>query len=265
MKKSVKIAYEKFGVKLTYDVTENKFYDNVENKDVVKYLKSVFTSRARFETRFVEEFRNVINRMYKLKEEGMLNEYQFADPEDFRVDKQMDALLELYDQVEPFTYAEAFVIENPQFRADVFGNVNITEMITELGHKRIKTAGKPVKHKQFDTMGNFTGYKEYDSIYEVHEVSGEKLGITGNVYALKCWCTSTEKEHWIWIEDQYKDDPLEAVASTFRIHKNLIPHIKELKRQGDILLVEMKEDVKPEGDIVPLSADQYFSLLTAQS
>ena len=70
------------------------------------------------------------------------------------------------------------------------------------------------------------------NIYETYEVKGEKLKLRENVYALKVWCTSTDKEHWLWIDKKYKDNPLEAVASTFHIHENLIPHIKELKRQG---------------------------------
>ena len=138
-------------------------------------------------------------------------------------------------------------------------------MIQELGNKRIATDGIKVKHKKFKPNGDSDGYVEYDNIYEVHEVNGEKLGINGHLYVLKCWCTSTNKEHWLWIDEQYKDKPLEAVASTFVIHKNLIPYIKELKRQGDILLVEMKEDVEPEGELVSLTAEQYFDLLTCQS
>ena len=69
----------------------------------------------------------------------------------------------------------------------------------------------------------------------------------------------------MWIDSKYKDKPLEAVASTFHIHKNLIPHIKELKRQGDIMLVEMDEDINPEGEVVPLTAEQYFGLLTSET
>jgi hypothetical protein len=45
----------------------------------------------------------------------------------------------------------------------------------------------------------------------------------------------------------------------------MIPHIKEIKRQGDVLLFEMKKELLPEGKIVPLTADQYFNLLVAQS
>ena len=102
-------------------------------------------------------------------------------------------------------------------------------------------------------------------MYETHEINGEKLGIEDKLYAVKCWCTSTNKEHWIWIDEKYKDDPLNAIASTFMVHENVIPHIKALKRQGDLLLLEMEEDVKPEGEMVSLTKEQYFGLLVAQS
>jgi hypothetical protein len=58
---------------------------------------------------------------------------------------------------------------------------------------------------------------------------------------------------------------LTAIASTFVVHKNIIPHIKALKRQGDILLTEMDDDIKPEGEMVSLTKEQYFGLLVAQS
>jgi hypothetical protein len=69
----------------------------------------------------------------------------------------------------------------------------------------------------------------------------------------------------LWIDRQYSEDPLEAIARTFFVHENLIPFIKELKRQGDILLVELTQEVDPRGQMVSLSKDQYFELLTAQS
>ena len=170
-----------------------------------------------------------------------------------------------YDTATPFSYQEAFGIWNPEFQSIVFGQIRVPQMIKELGHTRLKTDGRAVRHKQFDTQGNFTGYREYDVVFETHKVSGAKLNLREDLYAIRCWCTTTANEHWLWIEDRYKDDPLEAIASTFRIHANLIPFIKELKRQGDILLVELTKDVEPHGELVSLTADQYFSLLTAQS
>ena len=266
IEEEVKIYYTKFGIdSLGWSITNNRFYENISNTDVVRYLKGIFTNRDRFEHRFINKMKNVHSRMQQMLKDGELDNYDHANPDDFICYDQMDDLLKIYDKVEPFTYAEAFKIEEQEFQNMVFGSIDIVQMINELGHTRLKTEGHPVKHKKFDINGEFLGYEEYDNIYEVHQVNGEKLGLEEEIYALKCWCTTTNKEHWLWIEDDYKDSPLEAVASTFRIHENLIPHIKELKRQGDVLLVEMQKDIEPEGEIIPLTSKQYFDLLTCQS
>jgi hypothetical protein len=73
------------------------------------------------------------------------------------------------------------------------------------------------------------------------------------------------EEHWLWIEPQYKDNALTAIASTFRIHENIIPHIKCLKRQGDLLICELESEVLPKGNVRPLTAKEYFSLLEAEA
>lgn len=247
----VKIHYNQFNVSLTLNLNKESFYDDVTNIDVIRYLKSVFTNKERYINRFIDKIREIPDKYTE-----------------FHCPELLDELINIYDDVTPFTYQEAFKIENREFQAKVFGSINIGEMISNLGNERIAVEGKAVKHKIFDSNGEFLGIKEYDIIYETHEVNGKELGVDGKIYALKCWCTTTDKEHWLWIEEQYKDKPLDAVASTFRIHESLIPYIKELKRQGDILLVEMKEgssDVKPEGEIIPLTSEQYFELLTAQS
>jgi hypothetical protein len=243
------ISYSKNGIELRINLVSNELYQGVPNVEVMKYLKGVFTNKERFISRFTEPIKNI------------MVEYMDCPDTSF-----MTELEDMYNDAVPYTYNEAFAIEDEAYKARVFGSINITEMITSLGHKRIATEGKQVKHKKFSKEGEFLGTEEYDVIYEVHEVNGEKLGLSENVYAIRCWCTTTDKEHWLWIEEQYKDSPLEAVASTFRIHENLIPNIKELKRQGDVLLVEMIDDtIQPSGNIVPLNAEQYFSLLTAQS
>ena len=261
----IKIIYNKNNVNLTYNITKNNFYNEISNNDVVRYLKGIFRNKSRFEHRFINELKSVYGKVLEMEQNGELDFYKETKPEMFMCDEKMDELLAMYDNATPFTYAEAFALENPEFQSLVFGSIDIIEMISELGHERICTDGKPVKHKVFSESGELLGFNEYDNIYEVHKVNGQKLGLNEDLYALRCWCTTTNKEHWLWIEEQYKDSPLEAVASTFRIHKNLIPHISEIKRQGDVLLVEMKEDVKPEGEIVPLTSEQYFSLLTCQS
>ena len=239
--------FDKNGISITIDIDNQSFINPISLVDGTKYIKGVLTNKERFINRFVNPIKET------------------SEKTGWETDKFINDVIDMYDQVEPFTYVEAFKIEDQQFRATVFGSIDVTEMIETLGAKRIATDGKHVNQKVYSESGEFLGYHEFDNIYEVHEVSGEKLGLEENLYALKCWCTTTNKEHWLWIEDQYKDSPLEAVASTFRIHENLIPHIKEIKRQGDILLVELNQEVEPQGDIVPLTAEQYFGFLTAQS
>ena len=253
-------------MEIKINLTKKTLYSKTSNSDVIRYLKGVFTNRERFINRFINEIANVNTVIESQIKNGEMEKFDYIKSGDFDVTLFLKELVELYDLVEPFSYAEGFKITDLEFQAMVFGSINITEMITELGHKRIKVEGKQVRHKQFDINGNFLGYKEYDTIYETHEVNGKVLGIDDGIYVIKCWCTSTNEVHWLWIDETHKNEPLEAIASTFRIHESLIPHIKELKRQGDILLVEMdNSNVEAKGDIVPLTSKQYFSLLTAQS
>lgn len=232
--------------------------------ELVKYLKGVHTNYERFMNRFINVKKNIFLNGYP--EHGIAGLKEACGDEEYnKTVKFFDSLADMYEDITPFTFKESFELEGREFQALVFSSIDIPQMINELGAKRIKTDGVKVNHRQYDSEGNFTGVEEYDNIYETHEIEGKKLGLDESLYAVKCWCTSTNKEHWLWIDDKYKDDPLTAIASTFVVHKNIIPHIKALKRQGDILLTEMDEDIKPEGEMVSLTKEQYFGLLVAQS
>jgi hypothetical protein len=214
----------------------------------LRYLKNKYSNKPRFETNFVAEIRRA-----------------FGDELPKPLTELLQFFDENYDVVEPYSYKEAFECPWGYWKGLVFSSIRVSDMIKELGHRRIATAGRPVRHKQFSKSGKFLGYHEYDVIFETHEVSGRTLNLMNNIFAVRCWCTTTNNEHWLWIDRQYSEDPLEAIARTFYVHENLIPFIKELKRQGDILLVELTQEVDPRGQMVSLSKDQYFELLTAQS
>jgi hypothetical protein len=244
---------------LEFDTAKNQFIirlfsasDLVTKFDMIRFLKTKYTNRERFVSGFIDPIFELLVDSQDNSELDVLR-------------SMLEFFLDEYDNVTAFTYQQAFAIRSEAFKAIIFGSIRVPEMIKALGHSRIATAGQAVKHKQYSKQGDFLGYREYDVVFETHVVNGKALGLRGNVYAVKCWCTSTDNEHWLWIEDQYKDDPLEAIARTFHIHENLVPFIKELKRQGDILLVELTEDIEPRGNMVSLSKDQYFGLLTAQS
>jgi hypothetical protein len=245
-----------------YETEDDTFYviDTVwrSNKQpvltsaVLRFLKTKYTNRERFIAGFVAPIEESINKC---------NNPELLTP----LANVLTQFRKEYDSVNSYSYKEAFQINSELFKSIVFGCIRVPDMIKELGHKRFATAGQPVRHKQFSKDGEFLGYREYDVIFETHRVNGKKLGLREDVYAVRCWCTTTDNEHWLWIDEQYKADPSEAIARTFFIHENLIPFIKELKRQGDILLVELTADIEPRGNMVSLSKEQYFGLLTAQS
>lgn len=236
-----------------YHLERKKLYitektNEIEVGDMLKYFKTAFPKKGVFE-------RDVLS---PLKEHQDIYEEPIL--------QELISLLDNLDNVSPFTFREAFEIKNAPFRAIVFGVINVPSMVEELGSTKIKVEGRPVNLKKYSPSGEFLGFEEKHSIYETYAVDGSKLGVNNELYAVKCWCTSTNKEHWLWIEEQYKDSPLEAIASTARFSNSIIPHIKSIKRQGDIFLLEMKQDVTPkEDDIRPLTADEYFTLLVAES
>jgi len=174
---------------------------------------------------------------------------------------------------EAYSIKSLFLIENQNIRRFAFNYVGVSELMKSLKAKRIATDGIKVKYFEYNALGEKKTVKKHN-IFETYcadlnQFEDLKRWSWDNnpnyAYAVKCWCTSTNEEHWLWIEEQYKDKPLEAIASTFRIHKNVIPYIKCLKRQGDVLICEMSKQVIPEGEIIPLTAKQYFELLVAES
>lgn len=246
----------------TKDFKAHSSNGDVSLEDYIRYYRGVYPNRERFVSRFIEQMRK--NHEFALKE---------LRPEHVELyDSIFIAFLDEYDRqvkegVPQFSYEEAFAIENEEFQRLVFTSINVAVMVSKMDPKKVSTDGYRTRHKRFSHDGELIEDGFIDNIYEVYEVDGKHIGLPENekMYAVKCWCTSTEDEHWLWIDEQFKNDPLSAIASTFHIHENLIPHIKEIKRQGDVLLTEMKKEVKPEGDIVPLTKDQYFGLLTSQS
>ena len=232
---------------ISWDIKNDRFSVSADIFDFARYLKTRYGNIERCKSRFLNFFY-----------EAAIG-YGFK----YRV-HSLDQLAHYVKVSPPFSYEEAFRIENDAFRALVFGSINVPEMISFLGTERINVEGKDVRHRKYKEDGSYT-MEDYHVIYELHRVNGEKLGID-DVYAVKCWCTTTNKEYWLWVEEEYADKgALEAIASTFRVYENMSPYIKTIKRQGDVCLYEMTKEVKPAGNIVPLTAEQYFSKLVAQS
>lgn len=180
------------------------------------------------------------------------------------------ALQKEWDKIKPVSFDHFFTSTNRNYRLFCFNYIGVGTLMKALNAVKLSEKSIKVNYFQYDSNGNKKEVSRLN-VYEIHQIENAQLQLNTwwsngkHSYAVKCWCPSTQKEHWLWIEEQYKDDPLKAIASTFRVHENIIPFIKCLKRQGDLLFCEMRGHVIPEGEIRPLSAKEYFSLLVVES
>jgi hypothetical protein len=236
--------------RLTYYPKTLRFDPDVTWEQILRYIKGLYGSNEeRFKKYFVEKAWD-------------------DTTEDF-----IDYCLENFNDVSAFSYEEVFNLENESFQTIVFSSIDITEMMENLGHECVSADSKEVTRKTYTKEGEFIDWITYENYYEVHKVDATKIGGRREAYALKCFCNTTNEAHWLWI-DGYYEDPLLAVANTFYFYESLIPYIKEIKRQGDVLVVELTEDINPfqdsegnkvEPNWVPIGKDVYFNMMTAET
>ena len=174
----------------------------------------------------------------------------------------------LWDMSEAFSYKDAFNIEDNNFRAKVFSIINVVEMVENLGSTRIGVEGIELQNKVFNPKTQEFEMIPLTQVYELHRVDGTKLGLEStDLFAIRCWCTSTDQEHWLWINEDTTKDPLSAIASTCMVYEKMIPFIKHIIRQGDVFIFELTEavDIQEDDKVVPMGKEAYFKLLKSQS
>lgn len=172
----------------------------------------------------------------------------------------------LFKDTKPYSFKDAFLIEDTALRAVVFSAINVEEMMAELGTTRLSVEGIDLVNKEYiPETGKFVD-TEFTQLYELHAVDGSKLGIEAPLRAIRCWCTSTDKVHWLWAKPE-ATSPLEAIAANCMVFPTMLNKIKHIIRQGDVFLFEMKEPVviDDQQELQSLDKDTYFSLLKCQS
>ena len=216
-----------------------------------RFLKTQYQSNeSRFEGRFLDP----LNRWLQMNE--MRN-----------VPKILEFYRELFRTAEPYSYKDAMSIKDGAFRAKVFSVIDVAQMMANLGHTRIATEGVELVNNVWHEYTQDYEQIKLHQVYELHKVNGSALGVEEPLYAIKCWCTSTNTEHWLWCEGDSKTSPLEAIAKCCVVYKPMLGKIKNIIRQGDVFLFEMLEEVNisETDERVSLDKDTYFSLLTSQS
>ena len=114
--------------------------------------------------------------------------------------------------------------------------------------------------------------QEIEDKYELYKIQGDKLfpeetsswrTANATIYAVRCWCTTTGREYWIYVPRHVgeKNDAVEAIAWTAQL---CIDEPEAVYRQGDIFIAKASPKSST-CSLYHLDKAQYLYLLKAQS
>lgn len=226
--------------------------------------------RAKYET--VEHFRRAVIKS------PLLNEfYEF--------------MVEMWDDIKPVTIEEAFQQKNAEMRRVYFECIGVVNMFKQLEPELVDRQVINKNRASWDDDNVQIEYS-FEDVYELYRIPALKLfgdvegstrfgrGESEFVYAVRCWCTSTGHEFWLYVtqeasihEDEKargitrswqnptKFDVVSAIAWTIRIG---ITNPERIYRQGDVVIVKASKNSK---EIPPyhLNKDQYLKLMYSES
>jgi len=180
-------------------------------------------------------------------------------------------MLAEWNEIPDITVTEAFSVMNIEVRRLCFKAIGVIELF--------KTLNPTIVHKDIidynnivtDSLGNQKKVAQVDH-YELYKIDGNKLfpeetslwrTDRATIYAVRCWCTTTNREYWIYVPKAIgeKNDALEAIAWTVIVAHTDVEYIY---RQGDVIIAKLSEQSKSR---MPhhLSKDEYVKLLKAAS
>jgi len=171
-----------------------------------------------------------------------------------------DALGDVWNEIQPLTFQE------------------IASQINNIEQRRIAIGLLVIENGNLET-------KEYEDIYELFEVKGKDLyngvksawGLHRNQHYVKFKCTSTDREYYIWIDeesvkrtngfDMWKQDTkINAIQSiAWTIQTNIKQGgIEKIVRQGDCIMIKLT-DGGVQSVVRHLTEEEYRTLLAEES
>ena len=192
-----------------------------------------------------------------------------------------DFVKELWPSIETVTVKEALEQTNAERRRTFFDAIGVQKLFKELDPALMDKQVIKKKRTRWDDNNDPYEY-EFEDVYELYEMPGEKLyekdrwGRKPNpVYAVRCWCTTTNREYWLyvpmeaatgesWLREGQKlnYDAIRAIAWTIRID---IENPERIYRQGDIIVVKRGEQSSIKSMDYHLSKEQYLSLMYSET
>ena len=179
---------------------------------------------------------------------------------------------EIWEEIVPATVKEAFAEPNLEIRRLLFKAIGVAKIFAELDPVLIDKHTLTIENLRWDEK-NVARIEHVEDTYELYRIDGKKLfpeeksewkTSRANIYAVRCWCTTTGREYWIYVPREVgeKNDAIEAIAWTLQIN---ISNPEKIYRQGDIIISK----AGPESQVLlrpqSLTKDQYLTLLVSQT
>lgn len=182
-----------------------------------------------------------------------------------------DHCASVWKETKTLTVPEAFKESNLELRRLCFKAIGIEKMFKELEPEMVHREVLQFNNITYDAKNQPT-MSIINDIYELYRIKGEKLfpeeklefrRKNADTYAVRCWCTTTKREYWIyvprWVGEQ--KDAIEAIAWTFQLN---IRNPEYIVRQGDIIIAKESKDSIEVG-LYHLTKDLYLKYLRCQS
>lgn len=201
-----------------------------------------------------------------------------------------DFVTEVWESIEMVTIQEAFQQKNAEMRRVYFECIGVVKIFQDLQPEMVDRQVIKKKRAKWDSDNKESVYI-FEDIYELYRIPAAKLfgDIESNrfgriedafVYAVRCWCTSTAREYWLYCDDNIamtdeerkkkdrdwsykpkKFDAIKAIAWTIRLG---ITNPEKIYRQGDVVIAKASESSK-EISLYHLNKKQYLELMYSES
>lgn len=186
---------------------------------------------------------------------------------------------ECWDDIKPVTVQQALAIQNAEVRRVYFNCIGVEKLFKELEPVLRDRQVIKKKRMKWDDSNDSIEY-EFEDVYELYEIEGKKLFETDRwgsdprpVYAVRCWCTTTNREYWLYVNDEAacgetrwnnkkKYDAIQAIAWTIRID---VDNPERIYRQGDIIVAKIGPKSTEMSWTRHLKKEQYLELMYSET
>lgn len=221
------------------------------------------TALQLWKTKYVEDFRDFEKEV--ITHEGLHS---------FR-----DFVKEMWDSIQEVTIEDALRQESTEVRRTYFDSLGVQKIFKQMEPTLLDKQIIEKKRTRWDDK-NIQYEYAFKDVYELYKISGEKMfgkdrwggNSARSVYAVRCWCTTTNREYWLyvpqeaatgnrWSNESEVYDAIRAIAWTIRID---VTNPERIYRQGDIIVVKKGKDSE-DARSYHLTKDQYLSLMYSES